>query len=339
MTDHLDASGWRGRAARYVALWDEREPATALALLRIVMGCVLAYDLIYLVCLDLTLTIFDDVNAYNLGYSSELSVQPLVRELLGPGPLAIYVVVYGGIAAALLFAAGFMTRVSGVLVLVTQVQLAALYVDGNRGIDQLLRLAILLLVLSRSHETLSVDARLRHGQWARPSVLVPAWPRYMIIMQLVWLYTSAAISKEHYLWSSRGDYMALFYILRYQHFVRWDMTWLPAWVTQVGAFTTYWFEALAGLMIVACWRTRRDPACTKRSTRAWWVYKRAWITIGVGLHSTLLLLMNIGIFTTGMLAFYFCWISPAFLQRLPPGRLWSALRFVPPPASEGQTPA
>jgi hypothetical protein len=89
--------------------------------------------------------------------------------------------------------------------------------------------------------------------------LVPAWPRYLMIAQLVWLYTSAAISKDHALWSARGDYMSLFYILRYQHFVRWDMTWVPAWVTQVGAFTTFWFEALAGLMVVACWRTRSDP--------------------------------------------------------------------------------
>ncbi|NCQ33858.1 hypothetical protein GW813_02025, partial [bacterium] len=81
--------------------------------------------------------------------------------------------------------------------------------------------------------------------------------------------------------------------------------------------------------LVACWRTRLDPTKAKRSTRAWWVWKRGWILIGVGLHATLLVLMNIGIFTTGMLAIYFCWLNPSFLARLPEGRLFAALRFVP----------
>ena len=212
-----------------------------------------------------------------------------------------------------------------------------LIIDFGSQVTQLiarrLRLVVVALVFSRSHETLSVDARLRHGRWARPSVLVPAWPRYMVILQLLWLYTSAAISKDHYLWSARGDYMALFYILRYQHFVRWDMTWLPAWVTQFGCFTTYWFEALAPLMVIACWRTRRDVSRTKRSTRAWWAYKRLWILIGVGLHTTLLVLMNIGIFTTGMLALYLCWVNPALLARLPDRPWFAPLRFRPTEAT------
>lgn len=327
-----------GRLARYVAFWNEREPATALALLRIAIGCVLAYDLIYLVCLDLEVTIFGDAAEYNMGYASSLDIQPLVRRVFGPGALAVQVAVYGGIAAALCFAVGLLTRVSGVLVLVTQLQLAALYSEGDRGIDQLLRLAVAILVFSQSGATLSLDARLRHGAWARPSVLVPAWPRYLMIAQLLWLYTSAAISKDHALWSARGDYMSLFYILRYQHFVRWDMTWVPAWVTQLGAFTTYWFEALAGLMVVACWQTRRDPDSRQRSTRGWWVFKRTWITIGLGLHTTLWILMNIGIFTTGLLALYACWVNPRLLQRLPASRWWRAVRFVPEASSASAQP-
>ncbi|MBK6575577.1 MAG: hypothetical protein IPG17_05155 [Sandaracinaceae bacterium] len=328
-----DASVTPGRLARYVAFWNEREPATALALLRIAIGCVLAYDLIYLACLDLELTIFGDAAEYNMGYTRSLDVQPLVREVFGPGPLAVHVAVYGGIAAAVCFALGLLTRVSGLLVIVTQLQLAALYGEGDRGIDQLLRLATMILVLSQSAATLSLDARLRHGAWARPNVLVPAWPRYLIIAQLVWLYTSAALSKDHSLWSARGDYMSLFYILRYQHFVRWDMTWVPAWVTQVGAFTTFWFEALAGLMVVACSHTRSDPDLLLRSTRGWWAFKRTWIAIGLGLHTTLWILMNIGIFTTGLLAMYACWVNPRLLQRLPATRWWRALRFVPEAAS------
>lgn len=328
MSDSATGTSLRQRLARYVALWDEREPATALALLRIAIGCVLAYDLIYLVCLDLELVIFDDAARFNLGYSAELGVQPLVRQLFGPGPLAVYVAVYGGIVAASLFAAGVLTRVSGLLVVLTQVQLAALYAEGNRGIDQFLRLVVLLLVCSGSHQTLSVDARLRHGRWARPSALVPAWPRYLIILQLLWLYTSAGLAKDHSLWSASGGYMSLYYILRYQHFVRWDMTWLPAWVTQIGTFVTIWFELLAGLMLVACWRTRRDPTCSERGTRAWWVGKRVWIAIGLCLHTSLLVLMNIGIFTTGMLAVYFCWVSPALLASLPDRPRFAWLRYV-----------
>ena len=141
------------RFARYVALWDEREPATALALLRIAVGCVLAYDLIYLVCLDLEITIFGAAGEYNLGFAANLDPQPLVRRIFGPGPLAVQVAVYGGIAAALAFAFGLLTRVSGVLVLVTQLQLAALYMEGDRGIDELLRFVVVILVFSRDGAT------------------------------------------------------------------------------------------------------------------------------------------------------------------------------------------
>ncbi len=302
---------------RLVAFWDEREPATALALLRIFVGAVLAYDLIYLSCLDLQQVIFGDAAAYNFGYSTELSVQPWLRQLLGPGPEVVAYVVYGGIVAALLFSMGLFTRVSGVLVVLTQLQLVELYATGNRGIDQLLRIMLVFLICSRSHETLSLDALWRHRKFARPNVLIPAWPRYMVIAQLLWLYTSAAISKGHTLWSASGDYMALYYILRYPHFVRVDMAWVPTWLTQVGTFMTIWFEWLAGLMVLACAQTRRDPARTRRSTRFWWVFKRCWILVGLGLHTTLLITMNIGIFTTGMLSLYFCWVSPALLQRLP----------------------
>jgi hypothetical protein len=101
-----DATVTPGRFARYVAFWNEREPATALALLRIAIGCVLAYDLIYLACLDLELTIFGDAAEYNMGYTRSLDVQPLVREVFGPGPLAVHVAVYGGIAAAGVLRAG-----------------------------------------------------------------------------------------------------------------------------------------------------------------------------------------------------------------------------------------
>lgn len=325
------------RFARYVALWDEREPATALALLRIAVGCVLAYDLIYLVCLDLEITIFGAAGEYNLGFAANLDPQPLVRRIFGPGPLAVQVAVYGGIAAALAFAFGLLTRVSGVLVLVTQLQLAALYMEGDRGIDELLRFVVVILVFSRCGATLSLDSLIRHGAWARPSELVPAWPRYMVMLQLVWLYTSAAICKDHVLWSARGDYMSLFYILRYQHFVRWDMTGVPAWVTQIGAFTSLWFEALAGTMLLANWQLRRDPALEKRSTRGllWW--KRGWILTGLGMHTTLWIVMNIGIFTTGMLALYFCWVSPTLLRSLPDRSWLRPFRFVP--AENGSAPA
>ena len=62
-------------------------------------------------------------------------------------------------------------------------------------------------------------------------------------------------------------------------------------------------------------------------------FKRTWIAIGLGLHTTLWILMNIGIFTTGLLAMYACWVNPRLLQRLPATRWWRALRFVPEAAS------
>ena len=62
------------------------------------------------------------------------------------------------------------------------------------GDDRLLTNALWLLVLSRSTATLSLDCRLRTGQWVS-SVLVPAWPRYLALYQLVLVYGTTGLQK------------------------------------------------------------------------------------------------------------------------------------------------
>ena len=44
-------------------------------------------------------------------------------------------------------------------------------------------------------------------------------------------------------------------------------------------------------------------------------------------------LVNIGIFTTGMLALYLCWVNPALLARLPDRPWFAPLRFRPTEAT------
>ena len=311
MSAHASPSRWQ----RYVRLLDAREPATAMALLRIGVGLVLLFDLSYLGVFDLVDVVYGDGAGGNLGASTGAARPTFLVEQFGAD--AARVAHTTAFISGLAFTTGTFTRLSGLVFLGALVMLRDLYPLGDRGIDQLLRLVIVYILMSGSHETLSVHARWRHGAWARPNARIPAWPRYLVLVQVIWMYFTAGAYKTTAEWAARGDYMALFYVLRYKHFVRWDMNWVPSWLTQVLTFVTIWFELLAPVTLWAAYRHQQDPHHERRGTGALHGFRMVWTLIGLGLHVTLWIIMNIGIFTTGMLVMYFAWISPPMLRRAP----------------------
>lgn len=111
--------------------------------------------------------------------------------------------------------------------------------------------------------------------------LIPAWPRYLLIAQLICIYASTGLYKTGDAWEA-GD--ALYYALNMDHFYRFEG--VTQWVSAVFATTlfrwmtwvTLWWEKLFGLIaigLVLDWGLRhRDEPWYRAMEAQWW---RKWL--------------------------------------------------------------
>lgn len=273
---------WR----KWVALWDHREPATSIAIVRIGVGLVLLADYLTALRLGVAHAIWTPGEEGGLGETAAA----LDGDLLFPIACV----------ASVLFAAGFLTRISCATLLLASAQLATIAPASDRGIDQLLRAALLILLFSPCGETLSVDARLRHGRFVRPDALHPGWARRLLIVQIVWLYFCAAAHKLSAAWTPLGGFSALFYILHDPHVARaWAASLAEAapFFTRIATALTIGFEWTAPLVLVSYWRN-------------WPRFRLGWIAVGITFHLGLALTMRLGIFPFGCLALYPALLTP-----------------------------
>ena len=67
----------------WIRLWDRREPASALALVRIFMGLVICWDLAQVVRFDLVVPLFTTFEAGGMGDVSRYSTKPELLEWVG----------------------------------------------------------------------------------------------------------------------------------------------------------------------------------------------------------------------------------------------------------------
>jgi len=125
-------------------------------------------------------------------------------------------------SSALLFALGLFTRVFGVVAWLGFRTLADLNNHSGGAYDELVKNELFLLLLSGCGSALSLDA-LRTG--AR-NVLVPAWPRYLLVFQLALMYWSTGMQKVSDGWVPGGHADALWYILQQPTWQRMEMTWM-----------------------------------------------------------------------------------------------------------------
>src|SRR5205085_2161953 len=131
--------------------------------------------------------------------------------------------------ASLGVATGTLTPVSCLAFVFASEQLAHMSPDADRGIDVLLRLTVAVLALSRCNARWSVDALVMRRLVKRPlATEVPAWPRYLLLLQLVWVYFSGGINKGGAAWMPGSGFTALANILADPHVARFDPSgWLP----------------------------------------------------------------------------------------------------------------
>lgn len=299
---------WRS----WVELWDREESPAALAIVRILVGVCLVADLLDLASLGIVGPMF---SAAPDGYAMPETdlARTLVEHGLGP---TVWLV---ALIAAFCVAFGFATRVACVLQILASAQLAHICPDSDRGIQMILRIVLAILALSQCHARWSVDAWL-WKKLGRPfPERVPAWPRYLLLLQLLWIYFSAGIHKSGPEWGPSGGFLAVANSIADPHFGRFDPGWLEAALplTRIATAATLAFEVTAPLYLVwlYCAETADRPGRLRRwinKLRIRWI----WIGLGAGFHLGLVITMPIGIFPWGMLALYPVLLRPKELSYL-----------------------
>ena len=292
------------RALRWwVALWDRREPATAQALVRIGVGLCLFFDLVQVRALGLVEAVWAPP-PYGVGYGAHDDVA--VVRWFGASPETARMLWWIALIAIALFTVGALMRVSGFVFVWVYAQMSYLAPDSDRGIDMALRIVMLILVVSHCHARWSVDAWVRRKLRRPFPDEVPAWPRYLLFIQLLWIYFSGGHNKNGPEWGPAGEFSALANALSDPGFARFTADWVPSIyeLTQAATFATMLFELGAPSMIVLTYL----HATRERGGRLRWINKLRlrwiWIATGVAFHLGIAVTLRLGIFPWGMLSIY-----------------------------------
>jgi hypothetical protein len=288
-----------------VELWDRREPPTALALVRIGIALVSLLDLIQIRRLGLIDALWSPPP---VGYATPYEAW------LGPSGLWTVGVVA---SAAMLVGAG--TRVACVVFALVSAQMSHLAPSSESGVDFVFRIVLMVLALSRCDAKWSIDAFVARKLGRPPPAEVPAWPRYLLMVQLVWIYFSGGTNKTGPEWGPLGGFRALADALADPHAARFD----PAWVatiyplTRIATAATMVFELGAPLYLLFYYYAATPDRPGR--LRAWcnrWKLRWAWIAMGLAFELGIAVTLRLGDFPWGMLALYPLLLLPAELQRL-----------------------
>lgn len=287
---------WRA----WVALWDRREPATGLAIVRIAIAVVMLADYLWIAKLGMVHALWSPPPG---GFGAPVGAVP--------GPVAYWMVV----AALAAIGAGAATPLACIVFVFASAQLSAIAPDGETGSDVLLRIVVAILALSRCNALWSLDAWLLRRLGRPMRTEVPAWPRYLIMLQLVWVYFSGAQNKSSAEWGPFGGFTALGHALMDPHTGR-----LPAGLvsaifplTRVGTALSMLFEWGAPLYLLAYFASERSRR------RVWPVTRWVWIGLGVSFELGIAIGLKIGSFPYAMLALFPVLLKPdelAAVQRL-----------------------
>jgi hypothetical protein len=296
---------------RWVKLWDRREPPESLALLRILVPLVILADLASALWLGLVPGAWAPP-PYGVGWAAVGATPPAAVRFFGATTSTVLALYLTAVVSAACLALGVFSRVAAALLALTTSQLAHIAPDGERGIDILLRIAVLVLAFSRADACWSLAAWWRRRRGGSMPLEVPAWPRLLLFVQVVWVYSSAAHNRGGDAWWPRGELSAIANILSDPHFTRFTPGWVEPFygLTQAGTALTMVFEFASPLLFVWAWL---DAGAGRGGRAGEFVrrfhVKKLWLLVGVMLHLSIAFSMRLGIFSYGMLALY-----PAFFR-------------------------
>lgn len=314
--------------SRWVALWDEREPPTVLALIRILLALVVLADLASIAAEGAVPWLWAPGAAGGVSVW-EAADTPLYYRVF-PASAASAQLLWGGLVLSMLcVGVGCCTRVAALIHVCLSVQTALINAPGDRAIDRIIRIVLLILVLSPAGKVWSLDAKWATGSLRGDPASAPAWPRYLILGQLVLMYCAAGLAKGGTAWYPWGGYRALYLTLQDPILASADFRWLaqpvPYLTTRIATAVTHLWELAAPLVLVAAYQRRR-PARGGRLRRALLrlPVRNAYVAVGVLFHLSLAATMRLGIFPFAMLACF-----PAFFRPEELGQFWLWLRRAP----------
>jgi hypothetical protein len=293
----------------WVDAWSREERPEVLGLVRAGVGFVILGDLLEVWRLGLVVPLMAGPAAGGLaggrgGWWADL----VGTDAAAAGWLHLAMV---GLALAL--ALGLGSRVAAFGLMLLSAQWAQLLPEGDRAIDLLLRNALLVLALSSAGEAWSVDAWLSTGSARGSGRPRPAWPRYLLVLQIVVMYFTAGVQKYGQHWWPWGGFSALYVILHDWSYARGSFDWLghePFYASTrlATAVTLVWQWSYPIVLLHYFPPTRpagRFRAAFERYRMHWW-----WIAIGALFHVLIAATMQLGIFPYGMLALYPVFLHP-----------------------------
>jgi hypothetical protein len=304
MTRRL-AALWRA----WVALMDRREAATALALVRISVALVLVCDYLWIRHVGLIDPLW---SRFPAGFATSYSGWADTLDISAHELWAI------AFTSLVLVGAGLLTRPACLVFVIVSAQQSAIAPDSESAIDMLLRVVLLILALSRCNARWSIDAWIARRRGRPMPALVPAWPRYLLLFQLCWVYFSGGQNKSGASWGPLGGFTAIGNALLDPHNGR-----LPVDVistvyplTRVATALTMAFEltALAYLLWLYYAATPERPGRLRRwcnKLRLRWI----WIGLGISFELGIAIGLRLGAFPFGMLALYWVLLLPSEIER------------------------
>jgi hypothetical protein len=321
---------------KLVRLFDEREKPTALALVRILVALTLVYDLVVVGLLDVPVWLWAPIDAGGVSPTATRESAAWFYDVFpatADSATGLYVAL---LLSAISLGLGFFTRTSAAAFVLLSAQSSILNDVGDRGIDRAIRIVVLILAFSAAGRAYSLDARLATKSFRGDGKEALAWPRYLILGQLVVMYTSAGLSKSATLWLPWGGHGALYVILNEPIYAVTDFGFLAHPVlyffTQIGTASSRTWELLAPIVLVAAYyrRTPNEPGSARAFMNRWPV-RNVYVAFGVAFHLLLALTLKLGIFPYAMLAFFPAFFRPDEIER---AFAWFRKRFRHDPKAE-----
>lgn len=300
---------------RWVRFWDRREAPYSLALVRILFGSVLLFDLLQAGYYGAVGLLWAPTPT-GAGWDPSSAPTPLVARVLGASEGTARFIWGLAVVACVLCVLGAAYRFASVALVFAMVELGACQ-PVRDGIDALLHIILAVLAVSGAGDAWSVDAWLR-ARKGEPPRSIPAWPRYLLFIQVIWVYVSAGYQRGH-TWRPGGGFSAVGDVLGDPHFARFTPGSLALLYPLLcaGTLVTMLFEVSSPLILLWTWLERSPARGGRFGHFARRFHLRAvWLLTGASLHLGIAVSMNLGIFPYGMLALYPVFLGPEELTAL-----------------------
>jgi hypothetical protein len=318
---------WRGAPGRawqrWVAFLSQREDAASLAVARIISGSSVC---VHLVTMGLSGAGAAAWVSAKHGGAHDITGPAWLGLLGGATPFNVYALIFVGAVVAALMALGIYTRATVFLTWFCFKTLSYLNDQAGGSSDDLLLNGLFVLMWSGCGRALSIDSLQRRREDPAEATDAPAWPRYVLIFQIITVYWTTGVQKVSNSWwpPPFGSADAIWFILQDPNWTRWlisAQSLAPFFrLTQLATAVTWLFENSGLLFLLAFWfrSTRERPGRVRAFFNAPLKrfgsnvdFRLLYLAVGFSMHFGIWVLMEVGPFFNAVLVCYACCITPA----------------------------